>query len=113
MPATVDLTFFHRFEQRGLNLGGCAINLVGEHKVVEDRLGLETKLTFTFGGVVNLEPVMSDGRRSGVTWMRESPASRNVESFLMARVLASPGSPSTRRLPLASRPMRSLSIIAS
>lgn len=26
-----------------------------------------------------------------MNWMRESPASRNLESFLIARVLASPG----------------------
>src|SRR5262245_33351094 len=59
------------------------------------------------------EPVMSAGRRSGVNWMRENWASRFFARLLIARVFASPGSPSTRRLPLARRPSRRRSIIAS
>src|SRR5262245_48647439 len=59
------------------------------------------------------EPVTSAGSRSGVNWIRENCASRFLASALMARVLASPGKPSTSRLPLASRPSSRRSIIAS
>src|SRR5215470_15424059 len=59
------------------------------------------------------EPVMSDGSRSGVNWIRESWASRFLARLLMARVLARPGRPSTRRCPLASRPRIKRSIIPS
>src|SRR5262245_13095395 len=56
---------------------------------------------------------MSEGNRSGVNWMRERPASRFFARLLTARVLASPGSPSTSRLPLARSPISRRSMIAS
>ena len=36
-----DLAFVHGFEQRGLRLGGGAIDLVGQQKIAEDGAGLE------------------------------------------------------------------------
>jgi hypothetical protein len=37
----------HRLEQRGLGLGGCAVDLIGEHQVREDRPLLEAETSFT------------------------------------------------------------------
>ena len=37
-------SFLHRFQQRGLGLGGGAIDLVGEHQVGEQWSLLETEL---------------------------------------------------------------------
>ena len=38
-----DLTLLHRLEQRGLRLGGRAVDLVGEHDVREDRPGAQAE----------------------------------------------------------------------
>src|SRR5262252_7871707 len=47
---------------------------------------------------------MSDGSRSGVNWMRWNFARTADASVLTAYVLASPGTPSIRMWPFASRP---------
>ena len=39
-----DLPLLHRFEQRALHLGRCAVDLVGEHEVGEDRPLLRREL---------------------------------------------------------------------
>ena len=44
-----DLALFHRFKQRGLDLGRRAVDLVGKHKVGEDRTLLELELTALVG----------------------------------------------------------------
>src|SRR5581483_10807384 len=48
-------------------------------------------------------PTMSAGTRSGVNWMRWKSQPMALASVLTARVLARPGTPSTRRWPRASR----------
>ena len=44
-------------------------------------------------------PVMSDGMRSGVNWMRENPRLSVLATVEMRRVLAKPGTPTTRACP--------------
>ncbi len=44
-------------------------------------------------------PVMSDGIRSGVNWMRENFSSSTRASVWISSVLASPGTPTIRLLP--------------
>jgi hypothetical protein len=44
-------------------------------------------------------PVMSDGIRSGVNWMRLNLRSSTCASVRMSSVLASPGTPTIRLLP--------------
>ena len=60
-----DLALFHGFEQGGLDFGGCAIDLVGEDEVVEDRAGLEAELTFAIGCVVDLGAGDVGGKKVG------------------------------------------------
>jgi hypothetical protein len=67
-----DLALLHRLEQRGLRLGRGPVDLVGEHDVGEDRPALELEEPLARGGSSSITsvPVMSDGMRSGVNWMR-------------------------------------------
>ena len=51
------------------------------------------------------EPVTSPGMRSGVNWMRLVSTSSAVASDRTRRVLATPGTPSSRTCPPASRAM--------
>ena len=44
-------------------------------------------------------PVMSEGIRSGVNWMRLKPTSRILASELTINVLARPGTPTSRTWP--------------
>ena len=44
-------------------------------------------------------PVMSDGIRSGVNWMRENFSSSTRASVWINSVLANPGTPTTRLFP--------------
>src|SRR5688500_1434813 len=50
-------------------------------------------------------PVRSAGSRSGVNWMRLNDRESEAARVRTASVLASPGTPSSRRWPSASRPM--------
>ena len=54
-------------------------------------------------------PVMSDGIRSGVNWMRANFRSRTCAIVWMSRVLARPGTPMMRLLP----PTKSVSSVSS
>ena len=53
---------------------------------------------------------MSDGIRSGVNWMRLKPTSRILASELTIRVLARPGTPTSRTWPLVKIEARICSI---
>jgi len=46
-------------------------------------------------------PVMSDGMRSGVNWMRRKVRSSASPRLMMSRVLARPGTPVMRQCPPA------------
>ena len=48
-------------------------------------------------------PVMSEGMRSGVNWMRENFRSRTWAMVWMSSVLARPGTPMSRLLPPTNR----------
>ena len=58
-------------------------------------------------------PTRSDGTRSGVNWMRLKDPPRTLAAVLMVSVLASPGTPSIRRWPPASRQVNTRSSISS
>ena len=55
-------------------------------------------------------PVMSEGMRSGVNWMRRKPMFSACESVRIIAVFARPGTPSSRQWPPARTAMRSCSI---
>ncbi|MNO75943.1 hypothetical protein D3C76_670060 [compost metagenome] len=54
LPGHGDLPFLHGFEQRRLDLGRRAVDLVGEDHVAEQRSGLEPDFVATFGLLENL-----------------------------------------------------------
>ena len=75
MPLAADghLVLLHRFQQRGLRLRRRAVDLVGQHDVGEDRPVQEAELARArsrLSSWITSVPVMSDGIRSGVNWMR-------------------------------------------
>ena len=78
-----DALLLHRLQQRGLRLRRRAVDLVGEHDVREDRARQNTNAAAPVAGSswMMSVPVMSDGIRSGVNWMRE-----NVRSSACASV---------------------------
>src|SRR6059036_1507310 len=58
-------------------------------------------------------PITSAGSRSGVNWIREKAIRRHSATVRTARVLARPGTPSSRTWPPVSRPISSRSTITS
>src|SRR3954468_14858219 len=58
-------------------------------------------------------PTRSEGTRSGVNWTRANLPPSTAAVVLIVRVLASPGTPSIRRCPWASRQTSTRSSIAS
>ena len=67
-----DVLLLHRLQQRGLRLGGRAVDLVGEDDVGEHRAGHEPEARWPLCASCSSTsvPVMSVGIRSGVNWMR-------------------------------------------
>ncbi len=63
------LPLLHRLEERGLRLRRRAVDLVGEQEVREDRARGGTRSRRARWSKID-EPVMSEGMRSGVNWMR-------------------------------------------
>ena len=55
-------------------------------------------------------PVMSDGIRSGVNWMRLKASDRHLASVLIINVLARPGTPSRMQWPRLNRAISSSSM---
>ena len=71
------MPLLHGLEQGGLRLGRRAVDLVGQEDVGEDRPLDEAELAPAGSGSSRtVVPVMSDGIRSGVNWMRLKPTSR-------------------------------------
>src|SRR6266705_5492635 len=58
-------------------------------------------------------PMTSAGSRSGVNWIRENAMRRHSATVRTARVLASPGTPSSSTCPPVSKPMSRRSTINS
>jgi len=84
---------------------GCTVDLVGEDDVGEDRPRTNSKLSSFW--LKTLEPVMSEGRRSGVDWMRRNvPADRGGQGTGEGIVLPVPGRSWRRTWPPATRPAR-------
>ena len=68
-----DLVFLHGLQERGLGLGGRAVDLVGQDDVGEDRPLHEPEASacrWSWSSSMISVPVMSLGIRSGVNWMR-------------------------------------------
>ena len=84
-----DLPLLHRLEQRGLRLRRRAVDLVAEEQVGEDRARPELEVARAL--VVDAEPVMSDGMRSGVNWIRRKRMSHTCANERAINVFASPG----------------------
>ena len=55
-------------------------------------------------------PVMSDGIKSGVNWMRLKASDRHFDSVLIINVLARPGTPSRMQWPRLNRAISSSSM---
>jgi len=70
MQLSIDryLPFFHRFQQRCLCLGRRAIDLVGQQQV--GKIGPGRRLKVEVATLKTFVPVISDGIKSGVNWMR-------------------------------------------
>ena len=58
-------------------------------------------------------PVMSEGIRSGVNWMRLKDRDRHWARLLTSRVLARPGTPTSRQWPRAKMEISTWSITSS
>ena len=100
-----DLALLHRLEQRRLRLGRGPVDLVGEHDVGEHAAGAELELVRRCGSTPTRR-VTSDGRRSGVNWMRWQVPPIDAAMALASEVLPTPGTSSMRRWPSASRHTR-------
>jgi hypothetical protein len=97
-----DLPLLHRLEQRGLGLRRCAVDLVREQQVREDRAGRNSKSISRWLKID--EPVTSDGIKSGVNWIRVKPMLVTCAKARAISVLARPGKSSSRTCPSASIP---------
>ena len=92
-PLNRDAVLLHRLEQRRLRLRRRAVDFVGEDDVGEDRARARTP---SAGGPVagsswmRSVPVMSDGIRSGVNWMRENFRSSDARQRVDQQRLGQP-----------------------
>src|SRR5690606_35171904 len=96
-----DLAFGHDLQEGGLDLGGGAVDLVGEDEVDED--GAEFAVERLGGGVGDAGADEAGGDGSGVNWRRAKVPPTTWARVPTARVLATPGTPSRRQWPRASR----------
>ena len=113
VPPDGDLVLLHRLQQRRLRLGRRAVDLVGQDHVGEDRAlaGTGTRaLPERLSSWITSVPVMSEGIRSGVNWMRLNSSDRASASVRISSVLARPGTPTSRQCPRANMAISSSSI---
>ena len=93
-PVCCDLTFLHGLQQGGLRLRRCAVDLVGQNEIGEDRTGAESRHAPSGAG----EDRTGDVHRHevGVNWIRanHSPILANERAM---SVFATPGTSSIRR----------------
>jgi hypothetical protein len=90
----------HRLQQGRLGLGRRAVDFVRQQNIRKNRPLDKAKLAppvLVF--LQTFVPVMSEGIRSGVNWIRLKPTSRIRASVLTMSVLARPGTPSSRQCP--------------
>ena len=81
-------------------LGG--VRLISSARMMFEKIGPATNRNArrpASGSSRTLVPVMSDGIRSGVNWIRLKPTSRILAIELTINVLASPGTPTSRTWP--------------
>jgi hypothetical protein len=84
----------HGFEQRRLRLGRRAVDFVRQQNVAEDRPLDERPAAMPGGGSSSMMsvPVMSEGIRSGVNWMRLNSRPSVCAMVRTISVFAVPGS---------------------
>ena len=103
----------HHLEQRRLHLRRSPVDLVGQDDVGEHRAELDVEALASTAGRCGCRRGRT-GTRSGVNWMRANvPPHGAPASVSAASVLASPGAPSRRQWPRASRHTKSRSIMRS
>ena len=101
-PVDGDVALLHHLEQCRLGLRRRPVDLVGEHDGGEDRAPCETPTAPLFWSYMVM-PVMSEGSRSGVNWIRLWDP-WTVAAMARARaVFPVPGASSSRRCPSVSR----------
>jgi K(+)-stimulated pyrophosphate-energized sodium pump len=107
------LALLHRLQQRGLGLGRRAVDFVGQQDVGEDRPLDEAELRRPCSSSSStLVPVMSEGIRSGVNWMRLNPRRGSGERADHQR-LGQPGTPTSRQCPRVKMAAKICSITSS
>jgi hypothetical protein len=97
--------------------GGCDLVLISSARMILANTGPLTKRNSRapvarFSSITSV-PVISDGIRSGVNWIRENFRSIVLASVDMRRVFARPGTPTKRQCPRARIAIRSCSITSS
>jgi len=109
------LVLLHGLEQCSLRLWGCPVDLVGQEDVRKNGALMNRKvrcLLPTSSSRTSV-PVISDGIRSGVNWTRLKLSSMIPARVEINRVLARPGTPTSRQWPRQNRAMRISSIALS
>ena len=91
----------HGLKQRGLRLGRGAVDFVGQHDVAEDRSLTNVQRRWPVVGSSSMMsvPVMSEGIRSGVNWMRLKARPSVCAMVRTISVFAVPGKPVIRQWP--------------
>ena len=100
-PLDGDAVFLHDFQQGGVRLGRRAVDLVGQQQLREDRAGTKRN-SWVFMSKIGA-PVMSEGMRSAVNWMRPKRQPSTRPSVRTKSVLPSPGTLSISTWPLEKR----------
>ncbi len=102
LPTDGHVPLGHHLEQCRLHLRGGAVDLVGEDEVRDDRAQFGIELFATLP--VDPGATRSVGTRSGVNCTRENEPPTTLAKVSTARVLATPGTPSSNTWPLARTP---------
>ena len=95
-----DVMLLHGLQQRRLGLGAGAVDLVGHQQLGEDR-PLDEAEAAPAGRPPSSStsaPMMSEGMRSGVNWMRLASSPRTLPSVSTSSVLARPGHADQQRM---------------
>ena len=103
-PATVTCFSCIASSRAACVLGG--VRLISSARMRLAKIGPRLKTSSRRPSAVSSRisvPVMSEGIRSGVNWMRLKERSKTFASVLTSSVFASPGAPVTRQWPPASR----------
>ena len=100
----------HRFQQRGLRLGRRAVDFIRQNDVAEDGPWTNVQRRWPVVGSSSIisVPVISEGIRSGVNWMRVKTRPSVCAMVRTMSVLAVPGRPVMRQWPPDEEPDENL-----